>query len=451
MEPETEPNVPANEKQGGHRKLTVVLIVLAAVIGTLSIFALWAERQLLEQETWSQTSERMIENEDIQVAIADFIVTEVYDNVDVQGDLADRLPPELAPLAGPAASALRQPANDVAIKALQQPKVQSLWVSASGAAHERLISLIEDKGEFVSTAGGVVTLDLKGLLEAVTGQLGIGSKAVAKLPADAASIEIVRSDELEAAQKGVNALQTAAWFLTALTLLLFALAIGLARGHRRETLRSVGIALVGMGVVVLFVRGIAGNALVDSLSGAATTDSAIRAAFEIATSLLKETAQSIVIYGIVVLAAAWISGPGARATAVRRSVTPWLRQPRFAYGGLAVVLVLLFWWGPLVATQRLIPSLLLIALAVAGTEVLRRQVSAEFPDLLEPEPGTGPGHRMSGWLRGLRRPQAGTAAPESAAGDHIADLERLARLRESGALSEQEFQDEKARLGDSQP
>ena len=46
-------------------------------------------------------------------------------------------------------------------------------------------ALIEDKGEFVSTAGGVVTLDLKSLLESVTAQLGLPGKLVAKLPESA--------------------------------------------------------------------------------------------------------------------------------------------------------------------------------------------------------------------------------------------------------------------------
>jgi hypothetical protein len=402
----TSPDAPTSEKGGGHRTLSTVLIVLAAIVGIVSVFAVWAQRQLLDQQTWSQTSEKMIENQDIQTALADYIVTEVYNNVDVEQDLADRLPTDLAPLAGPLSGALRQPAEDVTVKALQQPKVQNLWVSASDAAHQGLVSLIEDKGKYVSTSGGVVTLDLQSLLEAVTAQLGIGSKAVESLPAGTASIEIMNSNELGAVQKGVNALRTAAWFLTALTLLLFALAIYLGRGRRREKLRDVGIALVGVGVVVLFARGIAGNALVDSLSGAAATDSAISAAFDIGTSLLKETGQSIVIYGILLLLAAWISGPAARATSARRSITPWLRQPRYAYGGLAAVLALLFWWGPLVATQRLVPSLLLIILAVAGVELLRRQVIGEFPDLVSPESGSGPGEKVAGWFRGLGGPKA---------------------------------------------
>ena len=88
-------------KKTGRRALPIILIVLATLIGVVSVFALWSKRQLLETETWSTTSEQLIQDDDIQAAVSNFIVTAIYDNVDVQAQLADRLPPQLAPLAGP--------------------------------------------------------------------------------------------------------------------------------------------------------------------------------------------------------------------------------------------------------------------------------------------------------------------------------------------------------------
>ena len=173
----------------------------------------------------------------------------------MEAELADRLPPGLAPLAGPVAGALRTGADDVALKALEQPRVQQLWVEANAAAQSKLIALIEDEGEFVATTGGVVTIDLKSLLESVTAQLGLGGKLVAKLPPEATSVEIMRSSELEAVQTGVNLLRKVGYVLTALVLLLYAAAILLAGDRRRTTLRSVGFSFIFVGVVVLFARG----------------------------------------------------------------------------------------------------------------------------------------------------------------------------------------------------
>ena len=144
-----------------------------------------------------------------------------------------------------------------------------------------------------------------------------------------------------------------------------------------------------------FPRG-GGHLVVDSLSEAASSDAAVSAVFDIGTSLLLETAQSIVAYGIVIVLAAWLAGPTRWAISIRHALTPYLRRPGYAYGGLAVLLVLVFWWDPVIATHRLVPSLLLIAFAVLGTELLRRQVIREFPDHVTPgSPGGAGGDRRS--------------------------------------------------------
>ena len=364
-----------------------------------------------------------------------------YHNVDVEAALAERLPPQAAPLAGPISGALRNAANDVALKALEQPKVQDVWVQANSVAQSKLIALIEDKGQFVSTTGGVVTLDLKSLLESVAAQLGLPGKLVAKLPPEATSIEVMKSDELSAAQKGVDLLRTGAYALTLLTLLLFAGAIALAGDRRREALRSVGIAFIAIGAVVLFARGAGGNVVVSSLSGVASSDAAVSATYDIGTSLLKETGESILAYGIVIALAAWLAGPMSWAISARRAVTPYLRQPLYAYGGLAALLLLLFWWDPVIATHRLVPSLLLIAFAVLGTEMLRRQVIREFPDLTA-------GARSEADHPAAAGTGDRTAATESTASpdDRVAALERLAGLRDKGVLSNEEFAAEKTRI-----
>ena len=362
------------------RALPIALIVLASVIGFLSVFAVWAKRQALETDTWTRTSSELLQNEDIQAALSDFLVNELYANVDVQGEIEQQLPPQFKGLAGPVSGGLRQVAGQVSRKALAQPKVQALWEDANRAAHEQLLAVIDDEGDAVSTSGGVVTLNLDKIVAQIAQQLGISADVAGKLPPDAAQLEIMRSDQLEAVQEGVSLLRTLAWVLTVLTLALYALAIYLARGRRRETLRSVGIAFVMVGLLVLFAHSIAGDAVTQSLADTDASEPAVDATWTIGTSLLTATGQAIIAYGIVIVLAAWLAGPTALATRIRREITPYLRQPAYAYGGLAVLLVLLFWWDPVEATSRLVPSLLLIGLLALGVEVLRRQVIREFPD-----------------------------------------------------------------------
>jgi Short C-terminal domain len=429
----------------GRRALPLILIVLATIVGIVSVFALWAKRQLLETETWTTSSEELIQDADIQAALSTFIVTAIFDNVDVEAELADRLRPQLAPLAGPIAGAVRSGADDVASKALEEPKVQQLFVDASAAAQSKLIALIEDEGEFVATTGGVVTLDLTSVVESVTAELGLPDVA-AKLPPEASSIEVMKSSELDGAQKGLNLLQKVGYVLTALVLLLYAAAVLLAGDRRRQTLRAVGFSFIFVGVVVLFARGAAGNLVVGSLSEVASSDAAVTSVYNIGTSLMLETGQSIAAYGIVIVLAAWLAGPTRWATSIRRSLTPYLRQPGYAYGGLATLLLLLFWWDPVVATHRLVPSLLLIAFAALGTEMLRRQALREFPDhVTTGSPAQGIAERMRGARQGGVA-TAGGASPAAGGDQRVNEIERLAGLRDSGALTEEEFAAEKARI-----
>jgi hypothetical protein len=430
------------------RWVPIALVVLASVIAFLSIFAVWVKRQALETDTWTETSAELIENEEIRNAVADFLVVQLYANVDVEARIAQRLPPQLQPLAGPVSGGLRQLADRAAREALAQPRVQSLWENANRAAHSQLLAVIDDESGAVSTTGGVVTLDLTQILGAVTRQVGIGSDLAGKLPPEAANLEILRSDELETVQNGVDLLRTLAWVLTALAIALYALAIWLARDRRREMLRAVGMALVVVGVLVLFAHNLAGRAVVGSLADTEAAEPPVDAAWSIATSLLVATGQATIAYGIVIILAAWLAGPSAWAISLRRAVTPYLRQPRFAFGGLALLLVLLFWWNPTEATRRLAPSLILVALLVLGVEVLRRQVIQEFPDRVTAGSPAGLARQMAGRMREARERRAESGMPVAASPEEqrLAQLERLAQLHESGILDADELAREKARV-----
>jgi hypothetical protein len=444
---------PRSDTGSTRRVVAIVLIVLGSIIGFFSVFALWIKRQALETETWTRTSSQLLQNEEIRNAVADFLVVELYANVDVEDQIAQRLPPEFQGLAGPAAGGLRQAATAGAQRALEQPRVQAAWENANRVAHEDLILLLDDELPGVSTGGGVVTLDLRTILAQIGSQVGIGGNLADKLPEDAAQIEILQADELEEAQEATDLLRTLAWFLTALTLVLYGVAIFINRGRRRETLRAVGVAFIVVGILVLFAHRIAGGAVVDALTGTAASEGPAQATWDIATSLLLATGQAIIGYGIVIVLAAWLAGPSAAATWVRRGATPYLRQPRFAYGGLVILLALIFWWNPTEATRRLPTSLLLIALLALGTELLRRQVIREFPDRVTTWSPQGTAQRLADRMRERRERRlaspdvaAATAAPEE---QRVSQLERLAQLRESGVLTDEELAEEKRRVLDS--
>src|SRR4051812_37866199 len=144
-----------------HRVKVRILVVLASVLAFLAIFTSWIDRQALDTNQWVDTSGRMLEDKEISDALATYAVDQLYANVDVAANLKKRLPPDLQPVASPAAAGIREFATRAAQQAFQSPRVQSLWQNANRVAHRELVSILEDKNNIVSSQNGKVVLDLR--------------------------------------------------------------------------------------------------------------------------------------------------------------------------------------------------------------------------------------------------------------------------------------------------
>jgi hypothetical protein len=72
----------------------------------------------------------------VRDATSNYLVNQLYANVDVAGELKSRLPPQLQPLAVPISGALRNAATTAAQKALAAPRVQDAWKQANKAADQ---------------------------------------------------------------------------------------------------------------------------------------------------------------------------------------------------------------------------------------------------------------------------------------------------------------------------
>ena len=354
------------------RKTVYALIVVASLIGFLAVFAIWANRQLLQTDQWTNTSTKLLENEEIRSQVAATMVDTLYANVDVQSELQAALPPRLQPLAGPAAAGLRELSLRLANQALERPRVQQLWEDANRAMHTQLINVVEhDSSENVN-------LDIGTIVTQLGDQLGVD--VAGKIPPGAAEIEVLPNDKLSQIQTAVKILRGLAIVLTILALALFGLAIYLAEGWRRETLRSVGFAFIVVGVLVLVVRKLAGDAVVSSLASTEAVRPAIANTWSIATDLLSAQGGGMIFYGLFILLGAWLSGPMGVARNARRTIAPILENRVVAYSALGLILLLLFLWSPTPGFQHVPTALLLIVLSIVGLEFLRHRAVTDFPD-----------------------------------------------------------------------
>jgi hypothetical protein len=359
--------------------LVWVLLVLGTVIVLVGSLTLWVKRQALDTDSWVNTSSELLEDDEVRSALSIYIVDELYANLDPAGTLEDQLPPNLQGLAGPLAGALRQPAVEAVDRFLQRPRVQELWADANRAAHAALLRVLDDetRAESISTAGGVVTLDLRTLLVNIGEELGFGEQLDSRLPEDAGRVTVLRADQLEAAQTGVKLIRVLSWVIILVALVLFAGAVYLAR-RRRETLRNVGAALLLVGILLLVIRRGVGNYIVDALSSGESVRDAIGSTWLIGTDLLAEVAWAVIIYGLVLLIGTLLAGPWGYFRRMRAWLAPNFRdRPEFGWAVLAGVYLLLILWGPVPALRNWIGVLVLGALIALGFEAFRRIVLEE--------------------------------------------------------------------------
>jgi Short C-terminal domain len=422
--------------------LVWALIILAALIGFVFTLTTWINRQMLDTNSWTKSSGKLLQDPEIRSALSVYIVNQLYDNVDVQGQLQQRLPPQFSPLAGPIAAGLRQPAQKTVDRLLDRPRVQTLWVDTNRLAHQRFVAVVEDKTKpGVSTANGAVTLDTSKIVTNLGQEIGIPAAALDRIPPDAGQITVLKSNQLSWVQTGVRLVKVLSVWLIVLDFILWGLALYFAAGARRTALRNIGWSVVVVGVLVLVVRHVLGNYVVHALTTADTQPAGIRV-WAIATGILSNIGWAAVAYGLALVAGAILAGPSRVATTIRSSMAPVLNlRPVVAWGVVAFAYILLLAWGPTHALRTPIGILLFGVLIALGVYILRRQTLAEFPPDAIPHGGA----MAASFGAALRsyRPSFGSSHHDSSV---AAQIERLQGLRSSGTISDDEFQRAKEKV-----
>jgi Short C-terminal domain len=412
------------------------IVVVAVLLVIVSLLAGFIRFQALDTDTVSETASELIADKQIRDEVAASLVDQLYANVDVQAELEQRLPPDQKGLAGPAAAGLRELSDRAAVRMLERPRVQALWVNTVTRAHRQLIDVLEDDTGPVSTEEGVVVLDLQPLMIQLGERVAVIGDVAERFGPDAGRIEIMQADQLETAQNVTQVLKILGSWLWVLPIVLFGVALWIARGRRLSILRLIAFGSILAGFLVLVVRRLAGSYIVDDLVQSETVRPAVQDAWDILTAQLRDGGLTLVGLGVIVLVAAWIGGSSESAVGTRRALAPYLARPEIAFGAAALLFLLLLWWQPTVQTSRVQLMVVAAVVLAVGVELLRRETAREVPEPAAADP-----------MGALKRTFGRTRRAGGSGEDRLSKLERLSRLHEQGELSDEEFAAEKAALG----
>jgi hypothetical protein len=430
----------APERARASRKRLVaarVLVILAIILTLPAALAGYVRWQVLDTDTFHDTAKQLIADDTVRNQVAASLVDGLYDNTDVTAALEQRLPPDQQRLAGPLTAVSRLAADRLAPRLLERPRVQQLWVNALTESQRRLVRLLDDKSTAVQEDGGDVVLNLRPLVIQLGEEVAIIGNVAGQLPPDAGTITIMKADNLQAAQDITKLLRAVGTWFWVIPLLLFAAGIALARGRRRIELRAVAVGLIVVGLAILLLRSVSGGYVVDALVSTETVKPAADDTWSILTQLLTDTAWTLIGIGLVALLGVWIAGDRPSGRATRRGLAPVLGNRVWIYGTATVLYLLLLWWRPTAQTSR-VPQMIALAIVIlVAIEALYRLTVRDFPGEAAIPPGAAMRARWD-----ARRDRRAGAGPASS----TEDLERLVRLHDSGALTDDEFAGEKARL-----
>lgn len=156
--------------------LVHVLIWVTTVVAVFAIFAVWADRLLLNPSNWGKTSARLLQNPAVRDATSNYLVDQLYANVDVAGALKSKLPTALA---APITGGIRNLAATAARQALAASPVQNTWKQANQAADQTFVTIVNGGDGALQVNRGQVSLNLAAIVADITNRLGLpnlGSK-----------------------------------------------------------------------------------------------------------------------------------------------------------------------------------------------------------------------------------------------------------------------------------
>jgi hypothetical protein len=330
---ETPVVVAPRHRQRWRSVVATLLIIIGCILAPLSVVAVWAKNQVTDTDRYVATVTPLASDPAIQNAVSDKITAEIFARLDVQqitnqavDALAERgLPPliatQLHALSGPLSSGVQSFVRTEVGKVVASDAFKDAWVTANRSAHQALVAALTGQtGEGITIANNTVSINLGPFIEVVKQRLvDRGFDLANRIPDINPSFTIVQSDAIGQAQAAMSLLVTLGNWLPVVVLILFALGVYVAKGHRRALL-GVGLGLIG-GMVALalglvLVRAVYLNALP---AGILNRDAAA-SFFDTLVRFLRLGLRTVLVFGLIVALGAFLTGTSVTAVRIRKAL-----------------------------------------------------------------------------------------------------------------------------------
>ena len=233
------------------------LMLIAASMFVASITFIWAQRTIIDTETFVDKSTQIISEESVVKDVSDKVTNTLFEQVDIEQYVNEALPEKAKPLSAPIASGVKSFVGDKTTELLSSEDFAELWVNINTKAHAGLIQSIEkinsstkedNSEEFIYVASDRLMMNLRPVLNDIKSKLveeGITFLPENNLIADEqVTFEVVQINNLPNILRVYNLLNAMSYWLPVLALAFAGVGVYFANNIRRAMLIGVVMAIV---------------------------------------------------------------------------------------------------------------------------------------------------------------------------------------------------------------
>ncbi len=326
---------------GWRTPVATVLIVLGCLLAPVCVLAVWTATQISDTNAYVTTMTPLISDPAIQGTLTEKVTHQISTRIDVAAvtnqaanTLNARGLPRVATLlenfAPSIAGAVTGVIHTQVQKLVTSPAVARLWVRANTVGHAQLVKALSGQGsKAITVQNGLVTLNLGPFIDAAKQRLAArGLTIVTKLPPINPTFPLFSAKYLVKAQTAYRAINDLKIILPLVAAFFLAAGVYVARSHRRAVIGAgLGLAasMLVLAIGLLIFRGV----YLNSVPPSKLPSDAAAALFDTLVRFIKYSLRTVLVVGLVLAGAAFVTGPSAAAVSTRRVISGalgWVRD-----------------------------------------------------------------------------------------------------------------------------
>ena len=295
-----------NKSHTGRKWGVGILILLGVFLLTFANIAFWAWFTLLNTNGWVAAVGPLTQDPAVSGMISQYVVSEIFEQVDIEATAEETLPPRLQMFTGPLVVGLEQLADQAVSAVVISDGFNNVWVSVNRVGHTAVMNVLKGEGDRLYFQDGNLTLDFNDIYNYVEDRFGVSDLNLVP-QAEEGRLVIMSSNQVAVLQEVVSYLNAIGLLLPLLTILVFVVAVWVSL-WRRQTTMWIGIAMViTMFISLIFFSG-ARSYVLTSVQEPYLRELG-RAIVNVLTHGLMVQTIFLLIVGVLLIVGAWQAAP----------------------------------------------------------------------------------------------------------------------------------------------